>query len=106
MSGVLRELSTDDFDAAVAKGVTVVDFWAPWCGPCKMQSPILDRVADAVAGKAAIVKVNIEDHNDLAGRFGVRSIPTILIFKDGKVIQTFVGMQLAEDLVRAVAHAG
>jgi thioredoxin 1 len=106
MSGALKELSAADFDAAVAKGVTVVDFWAPWCGPCKMQTPILEKVAEAVAGRAVIAKVNVDDNRDLAVKYGIRGIPALLIFKDGQVTQTLVGLQQAAVLVQAISAAG
>ncbi len=105
MSGVLKDLSAADFDAAVASGVTVVDFWAPWCGPCKMQTPILEKVAETVAGKAAIAKVNVDDNRDLAVKYGIRSIPALLIFKDGKLAQTLVGLQQAAAVVQAIESA-
>ena len=106
MSGALKDLCVADFDSTVAKGVTVVDFWAPWCGPCKMQTPILEKVAEAVAGQAVIAKVNVDDNRELAVKFGIRSIPALLIFKDGQVTQTLVGLQQAAVLVQAIAAAG
>ena len=106
MSGALKDLTGSDFDAAVAKGVTVVDFWAPWCGPCKMQTPILEKVAESLAGKAVIAKVNVDDNRDLAVKYGIRSIPALLIFKDGQVTQTLVGLQQAAALVQAITAAG
>lgn len=106
MSGALKDLCVADFDATVAKGVTVVDFWAPWCGPCKMQTPILEKVAEAVAGRAVIAKVNVDDNRELAVKFGIRSIPALLIFKDGQVTQTLVGLQQAAVLVQAITAAG
>jgi thioredoxin 1 len=102
----LKDLCVADFDATVAKGVTVVDFWAPWCGPCKMQTPILEKVAEAVAGRAVIAKVNVDDNRELAVKFGIRSIPALLIFKDGQITQTLVGLQQAAVLVQAIAAAG
>jgi thioredoxin 1 len=102
----LKDLCVADFDATVAKGVTVVDFWAPWCGPCKMQTPILEKVAEAVAGRAVIAKVNVDDNRELAVKFGIRSIPALLIFKDGQVTQTLVGLQQAAVLVQAITAAG
>ena len=106
MSGALKDLCVADFDAAVAKGVTVVDFWAPWCGPCKMQTPILEKVAESVVGRAVIAKVNVDDNRELAVKFGIRSIPALLIFKDGQVTQTLVGLQQAAVLVQAITAAG
>lgn len=69
----------------------LVDFWAPWCGPCKMVAPILDDLAEAYQGKLKIVKINVDDHQGVPGQFGVRNIPTLMIFKDGKNVATKVG---------------
>ncbi len=106
MSGTLKDLTTADFDTTVATGVTLVDFWAPWCGPCKMQTPILEKVAEAVAGKAVIAKVNVDDNRELAVKFGIRSIPALLLFKNGQVVQTLIGLQQAPALVQAIKAAG
>lgn len=105
MSALLKDLSAADFDTAVATGVTLVDFWAPWCGPCRMQTPILEKVAEAVSGKATVAKVNVDDNNELAVKFGVRSIPTLLLFKDGKLVQTLTGLQQAPVLLQALETA-
>lgn len=105
MSEMLKELSAADFDAAVATGVTLVDFWAPWCGPCKMQTPILEKMAETVAGKATIAKVNVDDNRELAVKFGVRSIPTLVILKDGQPVQTLTGLQQEPALLKAIEAA-
>ena len=106
MAGTLLELTNADFDATVASGVTLVDFWAPWCGPCKMQTPILEQqVAPAMAGRAKIAKVNVDDAKELAVRFGVKSIPALFLFKDGQVVQQFVGLQRGDALVKALDDA-
>ena len=106
MAGVLLDLTNTDFDATVANGVTLVDFWAPWCGPCKMQTPILEQqVAPAMAGRAKIAKVNVDDAKELAVRFGVKSIPALFLFKDGQVVQQFVGLQRGDALVKALDAA-
>ena len=91
----LLQLTAADFDATIANGVVLVDFWATWCGPCKMQLPILEKIAPDYAGRATIAKLNIEDaaNKDIAVKFGIRSIPTLLLFKDGKLLQTLVGLQ-------------
>ena len=72
-------------------GVTLVDFWAPWCGPCRMVGPILEQIAKEQANRLRIAKVNIDENPELASNYGVMSIPTMLIFKDGKVVDEFVG---------------
>ena len=98
----VRELKESDFDSAVGSGVTLVDFWATWCGPCRAQGPILDKVAEQVAGKANVAKVNVDDERGVAARFGIRGIPALLIFKDGKVEKQFTGLTRADQLVEAI----
>ena len=100
-----RELTSVDFDAAVSHGVTVVDFWAEWCGPCRMMAPILDEIASEYAGKASICKVNVDNEGDLAQKFGVSSIPTLVIFKDGQESKRFVGVTSKGVLKTALAAA-
>jgi thioredoxin 1 len=99
-------LTSSNFDATIADGVTLVDFWAPWCGPCQMLTPILDNhVAPALEGRAKVCKVNIDDSRELAVKFGIKSIPTILIFKNGQLVQQMTGLQSADALVKAVEVA-
>ena len=88
------------FEADVLKSAepVVVDFWAEWCGPCKMLGPVLDELATEYAGKARIAKVNIDDHQDLAAQFGIRAIPTLLLFKGGQVVEQVVGLKSKRDL--------
>jgi len=81
-----------------------VDFWAPWCGPCRMQIPILDQVA-AKMPAVKIGKVNVDENSDLAGQFGVNTIPYLIIFKDGRKVSDFVGMRQAQVLIDALAAA-
>jgi thioredoxin 1 len=94
MSEFITHLTTASFKPAVAAAATplLVDFWAPWCGPCKAIAPILDELAVELAGKVAIAKVNIDEHESIAAEYGIRAIPTMLLFKGGKVVEQIVGM--------------
>ena len=106
MSANLISLNTTNFDASISEGVTLVDFWAPWCGPCQMLTPILEtQVAPAVAGRAKIAKVNVDESRDLAVKFGIKSIPALLVFKNGKLVQQMVGLQSGDALVKAIEAA-
>ena len=89
--GKYIELTQENFDATVAEGVSMVDFWAPWCGPCRMLAPVIDELAVEFDGKANICKVNTDEEQDLAVKFGVRSIPTIVFMKNGEVVDQMVG---------------
>ena len=97
-----KELNDSSFAEEIKSGVTLVDFWAPWCGPCKMQIPILDQVAEKIGDKATIAKVNVDDCPAPASQFGVRGIPTLILFKDGEVVQQFVGVQQEAVLTDAI----
>ena len=89
----ILHLNEDTFDETIknAKGPVLVDFWAAWCGPCKAIAPYLDQIAGEMEGQATVAKVNVDENGDLSARFGVRSIPTLLVFKDGRVVDQKVG---------------
>jgi thioredoxin 1 len=103
MSDKVKELTVENFKETIASGTVLVDFWAPWCGPCKMQGPILDKVAEQIGDKALIAKVNVDEAAPIAAEYGVRSIPTLIIFKDGEKVQDFVGVQQEAVLVEALS---
>jgi thioredoxin 1 len=94
--GKYIELTNDNFEATTSKGVALVDFWAPWCGPCRMISPIIEELAAEFEGKAAICKVNTDEQQELSQKFAVRSIPTIVFMKDGEIVDTMVGASSKE----------
>jgi thioredoxin 1 len=104
MAGVV-DLKDGNFDEVVGSGVTLVDFWAPWCGPCMMQGPIVEKVADAVGDTAKVAKLNVDEGQRTAAQYGIRSIPTLIIFKDGTPIQQFVGVQSEGQLTMAIKQA-
>ena len=99
----VKNLSDTDFDTTIAEGVTLVDFWAPWCGPCRMQVPILEELAESVDGQTKIAKLNVDEAETVAERFGVQAIPTLLLFKDGNEVQRFIGVQSKETLINAIS---
>lgn len=84
----------------------LIDFWAPWCGPCRMQGPILDQVSSRIGDRAIVAKVNVDEEPTLASPFGVQAIPTLVIMKGGKVVQRFTGVQQADTLVKALKDTG
>ena len=93
-------LTQDNFEQEVLKSSTpiLVDFWAEWCGPCKMLAPTLDELAGEYDGRVRIGKVNIDDHQGLAAKYGIRSIPTLLMFRGGEVVDQIVGLRTKRDL--------
>ena len=94
-------LAGNEFETEVIKkeGVTLVDFFAVWCGPCKMIAPVLEELSTEMAGKANIAKVDIDQSADLADQYGISSVPTMIIFKDGKEAERIVGFQPKQNLI-------
>ncbi len=103
MSSAL-ELNEQNFDTEVTKSTlpVLVDFWAEWCGPCKMMSPIIDQVAAELQGKLKVGKVNVDDAQDLAAQFNIMSIPTMIVFKDGKPVNLVVGAMSKDQLLNKI----
>lgn len=98
------ELTNENFNVA-KEGVALVDFWAPWCGPCRMLAPVIEELATEFDGKAKICKVNTDEAGDLATEFGIRSVPTLLFFKNGVVVDQIIGAhskQVIADKINAL----
>ena len=104
MANKVIELNDRDFEAQVeqGKGITVVDFWAPWCGPCRMVAPVIEQLAGEYAGRVSFAKVNVDDAQETAARYGIRSIPTIGVFKDGEAVDGVVGAVPKQHLAKLI----
>ncbi len=94
--------SNAEFEKAIRTGVSLVDFNAPWCGPCRSQEPILNKLAGLLKDRALVAAINLDNHQDIASKYGIQSIPTLIIFKNGKEIQRFVGLQPESTLFDAL----
>ncbi|MBM93183.1 MAG: thioredoxin [Legionellales bacterium] len=99
--GQLLEVTTDAFEAEVLQSETpvLVDFWAPWCGPCRMIMPILEEASEALSKVARIVKVNVDEEQALAVKYGVRGIPALLLFRDGQLVENKVGSLSKQQII-------
>jgi thioredoxin 1 len=100
-SDLIKHISDTTFDAEVMKASkpVLVDYWAEWCGPCKMIAPILDEVATAYEGKLQITKMNVDENREIPAKFGIRGIPTLMLFKDGQLAATKVGAMSKSQLI-------
>ena len=106
MSEKFKLLSEENFEAGVATGLTLVDFYADWCGPCRMLTPVLEEVADDVSGKAIIAKIDIDQAQKTASSFQVTSIPTLVLFKDGKEVGRLVGLRDRDTIKEFILGGG
>ena len=104
-SDLIKHVSDTSFQADVLQSGTpvLVDYWAEWCGPCKMIAPILDEVAGAYQGKLTIAKMNVDENREIPAKFGIRGIPTLMLFKDGQLAATKVGAGAKSDLVKWIS---
>ena len=95
----IMHLTKDNFDSVTSSGLVLVDFWATWCGPCRMQAPILEELDKQLNGKVKICKLDVDDEPAIAQRFGVMSIPTLMVFRNGEMISKEVGVHTVEQLL-------
>jgi thioredoxin 1 len=101
-SDKLKTLTDSNFDQEIRSGVTLVDFWAEWCGPCRRIAPIVEQLAGEYEGRATIAKLNVDENPNIPGRFMIRGIPTLLLFKNGQLADTLVGLAPKDDIVRMI----
>ena len=94
---MVKHFTETDFDTAIATGTVLVDFWATWCGPCRMLAPVIDRLAADYDGRVTVGKVDVDECPSLAMRYGIQSIPTVMLFKDGQPVETLIGLRGYED---------
>lgn len=102
-----KEFTVQNWEQEVLRSnkPVLVDFWAPWCGPCRMQGPLVEKLAEEVGGQAVVGKLNSDEHPEIAAHYGIRSIPTILVFKDGKPAKGFVGVTSVPNMKAALLQA-
>ncbi len=105
MSDLITELDSANFDSTVSSASVpvVVDFWAPWCGPCKAIAPILEELATELGDAVKVCKVNVDNNSEIAGKYEIRAIPTLLVFKGGQVTESIVGLVSKDDLKAKLA---
>jgi thioredoxin 1 len=101
-SDKLKTLTDSNFDQETRNGVVLVDFWAEWCGPCRRIAPIVEELAGQYDGRATVGKLNVDENPNVPGRFMIRGIPTLLLFKDGELADTLVGLAPKEDIARMI----
>lgn len=104
-SELIEHLTAQNFTHKTRKGVVLVDFWADWCMPCKMMAPILNEVAEATDGTAKVYKLNVDEQQQVAAQYGIRSIPTIILFRDGKEVERIIGVKSRDYIISSINNA-
>ena len=101
-SDKVKTFTDGNFDDETKQGVVLVDFWAEWCGPCRRLAPTVEALASEFDGRATVAKLNVDDNPNVPGRYAIRGIPTLLLFKDGQLEETIVGLAAKEDIARMI----
>jgi len=104
-SELIEHLTAQNFAHKTKSGVVLVDFWADWCMPCKMMAPILNEVAEATEGTATIYKLNVDEQQQVAAKYGIRNIPTMILFKDGKEVERIIGVKPKDYIISSINKA-
>lgn len=99
---MVKHLTDSNFNAETSEGLVIVDFWAPWCGPCRIQGPIIDELSEEMTD-VTFAKIDVDENPETAASFGVQSIPTLIVKKDGQVVETVVGVHRKEQLIELLA---
>jgi thioredoxin 1 len=103
----VKTFTDSNFDDETKKGVVLVDFWAEWCGPCRRLAPTVDALASEYDGRATVAKLNVDENPNIPGRYAVRGIPTLLLFKEGELAETIIGLRPKDDIARLIErHLG
>jgi thioredoxin 1 len=101
-SDKVKTFTDNNFDSETSTGVVLVDFWAEWCGPCRRLAPTVDALASDYDGRATVAKMNVDENPDVPSRYAIRGIPTLLLFKDGQLAETIVGLHSKEDIAATI----
>lgn len=104
-SDLIEHLTAQNFAHKTKSGIVLVDFWANWCMPCKMMAPILNEVAEATEGTATIYKLNVDEQQQVAAKYGIRNIPTMILFKDGKEVERIIGVKPKDYIISSINKA-
>jgi len=104
-SELIEHLTAQNFGHKTKKGVVLVDFWADWCMPCKMMAPILNDVAETAGGKATVYKLNVDEQKTIAAKYGIRNIPTMILFRDGKEVERIIGVKQKDYILSSIRKA-
>jgi len=104
-SELIEHLTAQNFAHKTKSGVVLVDFWADWCMPCKMMAPILNDVAAATEDKATVYKLNVDEHQQVASKYGIRNIPTMILFRDGKEVERIIGVKQKDYIISSIEKA-